>query len=64
MAITKTNLEKLKADAGLPHTPTQFTYTYRRAMNGKGPLAFQWKDKPHRLIFDLCREIERLAAEK
>ncbi|WWT39560.1 hypothetical protein [Microcystis phage Mae-JY02] len=34
----------------------------RDAVNGKGPKAYDWSDKPHRLIYDLCREIERLAA--
>jgi len=30
------------------------------APSGIGPLADQWKNKPHRLIYDLCREIKRL----
>lgn len=33
---------------------------YRNAPGGAGPLAAQWKDKPHRLVYDLCREISRL----
>lgn len=36
----------------------------RDAMNGEGPRAYDWSDKPHRLIYDLCREIERLSALK
>ena len=36
------------------------TEDYRNALNGSGPLANQWKDKPHRLVYDLCNEIERL----
>jgi len=36
------------------------TKDYRDAMGGEGPLAYQWKDKPHRLIYDLCREVEHL----
>jgi hypothetical protein len=53
---------KLKADAGLPHLPTQLTYECRLAISGQGPLAYTWKDKPHRLVYTLCREIERIAA--
>lgn len=26
---------------------------YWMAMSGEGPLAYQWADKPHRLVFDL-----------
>ena len=33
---------------------------YRNAMSGEGPLAAQWIDKPHRLIWDLCGEVELL----
>ena len=35
---------------------------YRNAPSGIGPLAADWKDKPHRLVYDLCRRVER--AEK
>jgi len=35
---------------------------YRRAPSGDGPLAAQWADKPHRLVYDLCGEVERLRA--
>jgi hypothetical protein len=38
------------------------TGDYRNAPSGIGPLASEWKDKPHRLVYDLCREIERQAA--
>lgn len=31
---------------------------YRNAPSGDGPLAPTWKDKPHRLVYDLCRKIE------
>lgn len=49
----------------LPPRPTMAetgytTKDYRDAMGGEGPLAYQWKDKPHRLIYDLCHEIEHL----
>lgn len=33
---------------------------YRNAPSGDGPLAGEWKDKPHRLIYDLCNEVLRL----
>lgn len=30
---------------------------YRRAPGGDGPLAAQWQDKPHRLVYDLCKAL-------
>jgi hypothetical protein len=33
---------------------------YMLAPGGDGPQADTWKDKPHRLIYDLCAEITRL----
>lgn len=36
---------------------------YREALGGVGPQAAQWADKPHRLVYDLCSEIERLRAQ-
>ena len=38
------------------------TTDYRNAPSNSGPLAAQWIDKPHRLIYDLCGEVERLWA--
>lgn len=35
---------------------------YRLAPSGQGPKAGQWGDKPHRLVYDLCNEVERLRA--
>jgi hypothetical protein len=32
---------------------------YRNAPSGDGPLAAQWKDKPHRLLYDLCTTLEQ-----
>lgn len=55
-------LESWQKNAGLPHPPTPFTLEYRKAIQGEGPHAFVWKDKPHRLVFDLCRHIEQQAA--
>lgn len=54
-------LKKLQKDAGIPHLPTQLTYQLRRAVAGYGTLAYQWADKPHRLVYDACREIEAQA---
>jgi hypothetical protein len=33
---------------------------YMLAPGGDGPQASTWKDKPHRLIYDLCAEIKHL----
>ena len=58
---TTAELEALKKDAGIPHLPTQLTYEARLAISGEGPRAYDWSDKPHRIVFDLCREIEKNA---
>ena len=55
-------LDALQKDAGLPHLPTQETYQFRMAVSGEGPLAYQWSDKPHRLLYDACSIIESEAA--
>jgi len=60
--LTSAELAKMQADSGTPHLPTQETYWFRKAMSGEGPRAFDWTDKPHRLVFDLCRIIEAQAA--
>lgn len=52
----------LQADAGIAHLPTDMTYEARMAVSGQGPRAYEWSDKKHRLVYDLCREIERIAA--
>ena len=36
---------------------------YLEALLGKGPRAFEWKDKPHRLIYDLVILGRRFADE-
>jgi len=36
------------------------TQDYRLAPSGDGEQANTWKDKPHRLVYDLCSEVERL----
>ena len=59
---TNAELEALKKDAGIPHLPTQLTFEARLAIGGEGPRAYDWSDKPHRIVYDLCREIEKNAA--
>lgn len=56
-------LARLQKDCGIPHLPTPLTYDLRRAISGEGPRAYEWEDKPHRLVFDACREIEATARE-
>lgn len=36
---------------------------YRLAPSGEGPLKNEWRDKPHRLIYDLVGEVERLRSD-
>jgi hypothetical protein len=48
--------------AGLQYPVTDFTLPYRLAMSGEGDQVHAWEDKPHRLIYDLCGEGERLSA--
>lgn len=57
-------LEKLKRDTGIPHLPTQLTYECRMAIADEGPRAYEWSDKPHRVVYDLCQEIEAAAARR
>jgi hypothetical protein len=38
------------------------TEDYRQAPSGNGPLASEWEDKPHRLVYDLCSKVEALIA--
>lgn len=55
---------KMQKDADLEHPPIDFTLPFRQAMSGEGKLAFTWSDKPHRLIYDLCRYIETAEAKR
>jgi hypothetical protein len=61
-ALERDAFEALQKDAGIPHPPTKETYDFRLAVSGQGCLAYQWADKPHRLLYDACRIIEREAA--
>lgn len=63
MITTSTRVEDAKLHemqqlAGLPFPPTEATYAFRQAVSGEGDRAFDWQDKPHRLVYDLCRIIE------
>lgn len=53
----------MKDNCGLSDMPTQMTYHLRSAMWKEGDWASQWADKPHRLVYDASREIERLTVE-
>jgi hypothetical protein len=39
------------------------TQDYRIAPEGKGPLASQWADKPHRLVYDLVKNLDKANEE-
>jgi hypothetical protein len=54
--MTKQELQRL---AGIPHLPTDLTYELRLAVSGEGPRAYDWTDKPHRLLWDACGALER-----
>jgi hypothetical protein len=58
--VSQEELERLKNACEIPNIPTQMTYHLRRAVSGGGDYADEWEDKPHRLVYDACREIERL----
>jgi len=60
--VSETELLRLKNGCEIPDMPTQMTYHLRLAPSGEGDYANEWDDKPHRLIYDACREIERLTA--
>lgn len=60
--------QKLKADAGLTHLPTELTYELRMAVTGHRADEFlswgyQWTDKPHRLVYEACGVVEAQAVE-
>ncbi len=58
--MTKQELQRL---AGIPHLPTDLTYELRLAVSGEGPRAYDWADKPHRLLWNACEALE-LAEER
>ena len=55
---TQADLAQLQKNAGLPHLPTPLTYYLRLAVSGTGPRAYEWSDKPHRLLYAACGHIE------
>jgi hypothetical protein len=56
--ITLEQKKQLQIDAGIPHLPTDLTYQCRIAIGGEGGRAQDWSDKPHRLVYDLSRQVE------
>ena len=59
-------LRKLQKDCGTPKLPTQLTYQLRMAVSGHKAdemfsYGYQWTDKPHRLVYTACAEIEEQA---
>ncbi len=54
-------LESRVRESALPQRGLD-TLDYRQAPSGKGTQAAEWTNKPHRLVYDLCGEIERLQA--
>ena len=55
-------LEKWKNDTNLPNMPTTLTYHLRLGITGLGDYAEDWVNNPHILVYEACREIERLNA--
>jgi hypothetical protein len=56
--ITLEQKKQLQFDAHTPHLPTDLTYECRMAISGEGERAYEWRDKPHRLVYDLSRQVE------
>lgn len=56
--ITIEQKKQLQIDTGIPHLPTDLTYECRLAIAGEGERAYDWSDKPHRLVYDLSRQVE------
>ncbi len=66
---SKTKASKIEV-IDLANEPMVYVNTqdYRDAIDGTMPatlfsLAYDWMDKPHRLVYDLCNEIDRLRAK-
>lgn len=56
--VERAKLEQMQLDCDIPNLPTQLTYQAVMAISGEGPRAYDWQDKPHRIVYDLCREVE------
>lgn len=59
----KTFAEEVASVMGLEEYVGASITELRDAPSGKGPYASEWKDKPHRLLYDACNEIARLQLE-
>lgn len=64
--VSVEELRKLQKDCGTPKLPTQLTYQLRMAVSGYKAdeifsYGYQWTDKPHRLVYTACAEIEEQA---
>ncbi len=64
--ITELDRAAFDVECGLMYPSTPMTFAFRRALYGEGhdvflTAGYQWTDKPHRLLFDACAEIERQA---
>lgn len=57
--MTQVDKQEVQRLAGIPHLPTDLTYELRLAVSGEGPRAYDWADKPHRLLWDACAALER-----
>ncbi len=55
--------EALRTRAVSIHGTTWTTWDYRVAPANEGPLAYDWSDKPHRLVYDLCDMLERICTQ-
>jgi hypothetical protein len=53
---------KFKKDTGSLYPHNKFTYEYHRAISGEGSQAYNWSDKKHRLVYDLCLAINAIVA--
>jgi hypothetical protein len=60
--VSADRIAEIKA-ASAPVLGDTETWDYRCAPKGEGPLAYEWSDKPHRLIYDLAGAVERLTAK-
>lgn len=56
--MSKRQLKELQKAAGLVNLPTPLTHDLRLGVAGEGPYAYDWKDKPHRLVYTACAQIE------
>ena len=57
------DLDRFAREFGASNIGPQLLHSlddYRNAPSGIGPLAAEWKDKPHRLLYDLCTTLEQV----